>query len=142
MAARSKKSLKVFISYARSDDALARRLAERLRSEHFTPFLDVEDVAPGANLTLAAGKALEGADAVVVLLSKDSLRSPMSAAEWEYVLSAKKYEGRVLPVLTPGTPEKAVPWIWKRLHHVKPATTWGRTEARIVSALRDLQGAA
>lgn len=104
-------------------------------------FLDVEQ-EPGANVAKITGKALESADAAVVLLSKDSMQSPWFAREWEYLLGSKRYEGRVVPVLIPGTPEESVPWIWKHLSHVRPAATWPVTANRVVRALRDMFKAA
>lgn len=143
MSAPSKKTTqRVFISYARSDHDRARELAERLRSAEFEPFLYTEAVAPGSNWALEIGQALKSSDAIVVLFSKDFLSSPSAAKEWEFALASKKHEGRVLPVLMPGTAEASVPWIFEHLKHVKSGSNWTQTTRQVVTALRGLSGAA
>lgn len=133
---------RIFISYARSDEGPAKELADELRLAKFEPFLDIEDIATGKNWPLEIGKALESSFAIVFLLSKDFLRSQTATKEWEFALTSAKHEGRVLPVLMAGTPERSVPWIAEHLKHVKASENWHTTTRRVVSALRSLPGAA
>ena len=133
---RSRRGKQVFISYAQEDAALARQLAHELKREGFVPWLDVEEIQPGENWPLALGEAIEAADAIVVLISKAFLRSPYRRQEWDFALGSKKHAGRVLPVLTPGTPADAVPWILKHIRHLKSGSNWEKTSQRVAQTLK------
>ena len=132
----------VFISYAREDARLAQRLADQLRAKGFEPWLDVEEVQAGENWARAAGRALESSDVIIALVSKNFSRSPRTQREWDFAIGSRKHAGRVLPVLTPGTPVDAVPWIAKHIQHVKADADWEKTSDRVVEALRHFAGAA
>lgn len=133
--ARPRKRLSVFISHARRDAELALELAHELRQARLEPWLAEEKVSPGENLPRAVGRALETSDAVVVLVSSESL-----PGEWEYLIGSPGHAGRVLPVLTPGTSLAAVPWILKHIKHLKSGTDWRRTAREVARVLRDPEG--
>lgn len=128
----------VFISHAHADKKLARGLAEELRRAHFEPWLAEESLEPGDNWAKTLGRALETSDSIVVLVSKNSLRSPAARHEWDFAISSARHAGRVLPVLTPGTSIESVPWILKHIRHVRAAGDWKQTTRAVVSALRKL----
>jgi hypothetical protein len=102
------------------------------------PWPPEEGVEPGENPGKALGQALETSDSIVVLFSKNSLRSPWVRWEWEYALGSHKHAGRVIPVLTPGTQMASVPWILKHIQHVPASSDWRRTTKAVISALRKL----
>jgi hypothetical protein len=134
------KQLTVFISHAHADVERARELADRLRRDGFDTFLDVEHIAPGENWSLAIGQALERAGAIVLLLSKDWSKSENSKRELDFALGSRRLEGRVVPVVVPGTPERSLrslPWILERLHTVTGKEWHGVVDAT-VNALRRL----
>jgi hypothetical protein len=137
---RTRKQPCIFVSYSRRDSDLAREVAARLRDESFDIYLDVDEVEPGDNAALATGRALERSDAAVVLLSDDYMKSEWSRKEWDYLLGTKRFAGRVLPVLTPGTQEENLPWIWKKLSHVKPGLDGRLSMQRVARALKSLLG--
>lgn len=68
-----KKRPKVFISYAREDQAQAQRLYSDLKRAGAIPWLDLEDLLPGQRWRPTIRKALKESDYVVVMLSSRSI---------------------------------------------------------------------
>jgi hypothetical protein len=128
---------KVFISYAREDTQLAKQLAEQLRASGLEPWLDLEELHAGENWASASGRALESSDVIVALVSKSFSRSHHLQREWNFAIGSKKHAGRVLPVLTPGTPIDVAPWIAKHIQHFK-GPDWEKTSERVAKAVQQL----
>lgn len=108
--------MKIFLSYANRDAALARRMAEGLRREGLNVWLAEEEILPGDNWGERVSHALAECDAMVALLTSHTDESNVS---WEigYALGNKAYRHRVVPVLV-GTETQALhetlPWILER----------------------------
>lgn len=68
-----KEKLQIFISYAREDEALARKLYQDLAKKGLNPWLDKENILPGQNWRIAIRKALKESDYIILLLSQKSL---------------------------------------------------------------------
>ena len=64
---------KLFISYARPDEEVARRLYEALRDRGYEPWLDTESLLPGQDWEMEIRKAIRETDFVIVLLSHNSV---------------------------------------------------------------------
>ncbi|MCI0335287.1 MAG: toll/interleukin-1 receptor domain-containing protein [Planctomycetes bacterium] len=111
--------MKIFLSYARKDIALARELAKQLSRVGFDVWNSDEAIAPGDNWAKKIGKALDDSHLMVILLTPKAMESDWLRQEIEYALGSRKYEGRVFtvfagPVLEAG---KDMPWILLRLPH-------------------------
>ena len=52
----------IFISYAREDRDVARKLYNRLKQEGFNPWLDQENIVPGQDWEKEIRKAIKEAD--------------------------------------------------------------------------------
>lgn len=102
----------VFISHARGDQAYAARLREVLVRAGLRVW-EQQDVTPGDNWALEVGKALDKADAVVVLLSPDAMASDWVKREIEFSISSQRFKDRLIPVLV--RPTREVPWILREL---------------------------
>ena len=89
---------RVFMAYSRRDGAYASQLYRALTSLNVEGFLDAADVAAGAVWDEAIKRAVRDADAVVVLLSENSLRSNFVMAEVGLAWDANK---RIIPVIPP-----------------------------------------
>jgi len=63
----------VFISYARGDEGLVRRVSELVKKSGGTPLR--LDPAPGAIIPLGILRALRGSDAVIAIVTKESAQS-------------------------------------------------------------------
>ena len=113
--------MKVFISHATTDGKLAKRVADVLRESGFQVW-DEKSIYPGDNWGAALGEALEEAEAMVVLLTPDSLRSPNVDCDVGYALGKRIFKGRLVPVIAAPpdrVPEENIPWVLKGMRLVE-----------------------
>ncbi len=101
--------MQVFISHAHSDRALAKALASELEKRGLSVWRNEADLLPGDNVWLRTGEALKKSEAMVVLVSPESMRSEWVRHEIEYALGNQKYESKLFPVEVRPTP--SMPWI-------------------------------
>jgi hypothetical protein len=128
--------MKVFISYSEADEKWVRLLRSRLSEEGFEVWNSASDIAPGDNWLLKSGRALQAADAMIVLLSPDSAKSDWVRSEIEYALSSPQFRGRVIPLLI--KPTEDVPWILHKLHFIRATKDVDETISRVVAILQKL----
>jgi WD40 repeat protein len=81
MTAKSPKRASVFISYSRKDGPFAEQLREALIDRGFQAYLDREDILPGENWRARLEGLIVAADAVVFIISPDSIAS--AHCQWE-----------------------------------------------------------
>jgi WD40 repeat protein len=93
--AEAAKSLKVFVSYSRTDVEFADQLVLALEDRGFEPILDRHDMSGGENWRERLGKLILSADAVTFILTEKSAASEICA--WE-VEEAQRLGKRILPV--------------------------------------------
>jgi TIR domain len=108
--------MRVFISHASTDAALARRIASVLRQAGLKVWDDTQ-VLPGENWGKKLGEALQESEAMVVLWTSDAVRSPNVHSEVGYALGQAGYKGRLISVFaTPREqlPKEGVPWVLNR----------------------------
>ncbi len=84
------RKMRVFISYSRKDGAFADRLRVALIERGYDANLDREDIAPGEAWRARLEGLIIAADAVVYVISPDSLRSEHCVWEVERSLELKK----------------------------------------------------
>lgn len=65
--------LKIFLSYAREDRAQVENYYEQLLAEHFEPWMDFKKILPGQNWEYEIDRALNDANVIIALLSKNSI---------------------------------------------------------------------
>ena len=86
----------VFISYADSDAAFAKRLATDLRDAGVSVWLDLEEIQPGAEWSSAIVTALESAAALIFIGSRTSVDAAFARKE---VLSfSEQRRGPIIPL--------------------------------------------
>ena len=122
---------KVFLSYAHSDLAVARQVATQLEDAGHKVWFADDAIFMGKNFALEAGKALEKSDAMVVLISPESMKSDWVRRDIDFALSAPQYRGRLIPVIV--KPTAKIPWILKKFPNVQ----FGR---RVAEAGREIAG--
>jgi len=110
--------MNVFISYSSTDKELARQIADALRNASFQVWNDTQ-IFPGDNWAELIANELRESDAMVVLLTPNSVDSPYINAEVGYALGEQGYKGRVIPVLAAPSEqlpelELKIPWILKK----------------------------
>jgi len=69
----TRESARVFISYARQDEAQAREIHAALSKAGFRPWLDTIDLAPGEDWKPAIDKAIRASGAFLSLISRNSV---------------------------------------------------------------------
>ena len=132
--------MKVFISYASVDSELARRVADVLRASGFQVW-DNSQILPGDNWGAKLAEALQDSEAMVVLLTPNSLRSPNIQFEVGYALGNKDYKDRVIPVIAAPPdqlPNEDIPWVLNRFQviHLKDEDRDGEGLQRIAQVLQ------
>ena len=114
-----KASSQVFISAGASDGAWARDLSDRLQKTGVDTWVSSRVVLPGANLSREVGEALDRADAMVVLVSPDGMKSAWVRREILFALGEQRFEGRLIPVLIKRTSSEEIPWTFGALQWAK-----------------------
>jgi hypothetical protein len=94
------------------------------------------EVFPGDNAWLRIGQALKKSNAMVVLVSPDSMRSENVRREIEYALGDPNYEGRLFPVQVRPTPN--LPWILRKLKTFDTRRNVAKVSESIVDALKQV----
>lgn len=116
--------MKVFISHAEQDVALAKKVATVLTKAGLEVW-DDQKILPGENWAERVAEALRESEAMVVLLTPDALQSNWVRHDIEYALSEKRYRKRLIPVLVSSVSEECaqeqIPWILHRLNMLKLA---------------------
>ncbi|MEH2375688.1 MAG: toll/interleukin-1 receptor domain-containing protein [Nostoc sp.] len=110
--------MNVFISHSSKDTNLVRQIADALRNADFQVWNDTQ-IFPGDNWAELIANELRESDAMVVLLTPNSVDSPYINAEVGYALGEQGYKGRVIPVLAAPSEqlselELKIPWILKK----------------------------
>jgi hypothetical protein len=126
--------MKIYVSYAQPDSDFAAAVAKQLMVQSHHVWMDQLSLLPGDNWQLAAGKALQDSDAMVVLLSPNSARSRGQKHEINYALGSDQYAGRVIPVFI--RPTKEYPWILDKFSTVQADNDPAEVGRKIIQVLR------
>jgi TIR domain-containing protein len=126
--------MKVFLSYASSERALAKDLSSDLSAAGHEVWLPDVELFPGDNWALKVGQALQQSNAMVVLLSPDWAKSDWIRNEVLFALGSLNYEGRAIPVVV--RPTREIPWILEHLDSIRVENDWPATKTRILEQLR------
>src|SRR5438045_8111639 len=94
-------TLRVFLSYDTEDREVAHKIAHALGKAGY-------DVFPGDDWPKSIDAALKRANAMVVFVSSNSMKSPWVLKEMNYALASPDYSNRVMPVFVKGMTQ--VPW--------------------------------
>ncbi len=132
--------MKVFLSYAARDARIAKIVASRLSEAGFSVWNPADQIMPGDNWALELGRALNKADAIVVLLSPAALAAPTVQREIDFALGNPRFKGRLVPVVV--RPVKSIPWILETLPTFKITSDPDRASRQVVQALRRIKSAA
>ena len=133
--------MKVFMSYAHSDEPLARRVFDILKEAGLEVWDGTREVMPGDNWAAKVSEALQESQAMVVLLTPHTMRSNWVRSEIEYALGEIRFRDRLIPVVV-GDPEELknedVPWILWNLKTIR-LTEHANEEEGIKEIARTLQ---
>lgn len=135
--------MKVFISHASTDAKLARRIADVLRAAGFQVW-DETQILPGDNWGAKLAEALQESDAMVVLLTPNSLHAPNLSHEVGYALGKEEFKNRLIPVIAASPeqlPREDIPWVFHKFHMIH-LRDQGRDEEglrKIAQALKEAE---
>jgi hypothetical protein len=110
---------RVFISAAASDRAFVRELTARLHAAGVDAWDSTTQALPGTNVSAELGRALEQAEALVVLISPAAMQSPMVRHEIQFALGHERFQDRLIPVMVRQTLSEDIPWILRTLQWAK-----------------------
>jgi hypothetical protein len=130
--------LKIFLSYASQDQAIAEAVAFLLRSRQYEVFLDRDDLPPGESYDQRIERAVDDSEIFIFLISPDSV------AEGRYTLTELNFarrrwpdvNGRVLPVIARKTPLEQVPSYLKAVTILEPAGNIAAETSAAVDEMR------
>ena len=102
----------IFISHSSSDLDEALEIREQLIGRGFQIWMAAEDIQPGVNFAEEITKSIHQSDAVVVLLSPESIASPHVKREVNLTIDRQKF---LIPVLLGGSRDfiATLPEDWK-----------------------------
>lgn len=106
----------VFLSYAREDLDLARKLAGSLEARSLTVAMDLTHIGPGENYEERIDVLLRGAARMVFLASATSLASAACRGELE---KAQAWGLQILPVLVSDLPGAELPETLRRINYLR-----------------------
>lgn len=114
--------MKVFISYAHKDKALAAKVVASLEKAGLDAWYDKREIMPGDNWADKIAQGLRESDAMVVILTAQALDSESVRRDIDYALSQKPFKRRLIPVLVGDSedfPSHRIPWIFNHLQTIK-----------------------
>jgi hypothetical protein len=111
-----KKSERVFISHGLAESSLAQELAEALTQEGVRVTEPATEVLQGDNFAESIASALKGADHMIVLLTPNSVKSPLLQNEIAYALNRPRFKDHVIPVITGKV--TSYPWILRQMEPI------------------------
>lgn len=80
----------VFISYSRRDKAFAQQVVTALTDQHYDVWVDFEDIPFATDWWEEICAGIESADAVIFIISPDSLESDYCRLEVNHAVKNKK----------------------------------------------------
>jgi WD40 repeat protein len=87
---------KIFISYSRKDIEFAKKLTDELQKNDLNVWVDWEDIPPTVDWWLQIEKGIEEADAILFVLSPNSIASKICGQELDHTAKNNK---RLIPLL-------------------------------------------
>ncbi len=93
------KNLKVFLSYSRDDQELCTELKSELKKESIGVYLDVDETLPGEIWWGRLQELIRSSDAIIFIITNNSLSSRVCQDEIEY---AEKLHKRIFSIVSSG----------------------------------------
>ena len=114
-AIKSERKVKVFISYSRRDRAFAERLVAALEARGLEPKLDTRDLPKLEDWRRELTGFIREADAVVFIISPQSVKSAVCSWEVEQVASLSK---RLAPIVLEPVPDDRLPEAISKINYL------------------------
>ncbi len=117
---------KVFVSYNRRDEAVARGLMDELRAHHFSILGDPRDLQAGESWQDKTEAAIRSADAVIVLIAGSGAPNKYQEHEWSCTLESywADQSKLLIPVLVGDAPLPSFVARFQALRLADPTGGW------------------
>jgi hypothetical protein len=125
--------MKVYLSYARPDRDLARKMVDGLRESGHDIWFDELELTPGTGWGREIDKALNTSRAMIVLVSPASMQSKEVHREIGHAFLSRNFAHRVLPVYV--KPTRHVPWFLGTLKAVRVGANPAKAIQQVKTAL-------
>lgn len=122
----------IFISYSSLDNIFAQNLANALRKENITVWLDKWDIPFGADITSSIQEGLSNSSFMLVILSQNSMRSKWVEVEWttKFGEEIQKREISVIPTILGSLQETEIPLLLRGKKRINLADNFNEEEFR------------
>ena len=129
--------MRIFLSYASQDRAVAQSIELALREAGHDVFFDRDDLPPGEEFHNRIRSAIEKSDLMVFLLSPDAVDAgSYTLTELEIAEQIFKHaSGRLLPVILRKTPRESTPPVLRSVTYLETA---GNIPASVAAAVHRL----
>ena len=125
---------RIFVSYARTDEAFVTPLANSLLKQDIDLWLDIYRIEPGTSWARQIGEALDACQLMLLVLSPASVASENAEDEWNYYLDAKK------PVVVVRHAPCKIPYRLSKLEYVDfHHTDYEQALARLAATLNTIR---
>jgi len=123
--------MQIFISYSRTDQAIAKQIADDLSTQGYKLWIDTQNIPHGSHWDSEVQRGLDESDVMIVLLSPASVSSQNVADEWSYFIGKGK---RIQPVLVQ---QCEVPFRLMRLQRVDMTHSYQKGITELLRALNE-----
>jgi hypothetical protein len=133
--------MKIFLSYASQDKAVAESIAFSLRGSGHKVFLDRDNLPPAESYDQQIESAVNSSDVFVFLISPDSVADGRYSRT-ELTFARRKWpdpSGRVLPVMVRKTPLEEVPPYLRAVSILEPVGNITAETSSVVQNMRSMK---
>src|SRR5207248_640403 len=124
----------VFISHGLAESGFAQELAEALSHQGFRVSEPSIRVLQGDNFASSLASALKGADRMVVILTPNSVKSPLLQNEIAYALKRPRFKNKVVPIIT--SKVESYPWILRQMKPIPFSHDLSATASNVAKRFR------
>lgn len=130
----------VFISHGDADREFGAEVAESLRRSSINAWLDARGVEAGANWLRSAARALDRADAMILILSAATTESTELRKAFEFAITSRRFENRLISIERRARGEQPFryPWILRDLPFIKRAQNPRRAADKVIRFLETI----
>lgn len=121
----------VFISHCTKDRAHALRVVKAVRDHGMTPWIAPKSIDPARDWVGEIGAGLKACRAMVVVLSKNAIKSKWVKREVTFAITAKQYDDRIVPLLVEKCKPGKLVWVLEQIQ-------WIDAHGRMDDALKDV----